>query len=58
MHDAKTMLSDLVGRCAEKPLFTSDELPHYAEVLWPSCFIRWLLLSVLVSVGAPEIRYA
>lgn len=33
MHDAKTMLSDLVGRCAEKPLFTSDELPHYAEVL-------------------------
>lgn len=27
------MLGDLVSRCAEKPLFTSDELAHYAEVL-------------------------
>ena len=27
------MLGDLVARGIEKPLFTSDELPHYAEVL-------------------------
>jgi len=33
MSDAQAMLNDLVSRCADKPLFTSDELPHYAEVL-------------------------
>jgi hypothetical protein len=33
MDDATKMLDDLAARFAEKPLFTSDELPHYAEVL-------------------------
>jgi len=33
MSDAQTMLKDLASRCAGKPMFTSDELPHYAEVL-------------------------
>ena len=27
------MLHDLTERCLNKPLFVSDELPHYAEVL-------------------------
>ena len=33
MDDARKMLDDLVARFTDKPLFTSDELSHYAEVL-------------------------
>ena len=33
MSDARHMLHDLSNRCIAKPLFVSDELPHYATVL-------------------------
>lgn len=33
LDDAKIFLKDLTSRLAEKPLFTSDELPHYKTVL-------------------------
>jgi hypothetical protein len=33
LDDARRMLKDLTGRCLGKPLFVSDELPHYATVL-------------------------
>jgi IS1 family transposase len=33
LADARKMLHDLAGRCQGKPLFVSDELPHYATVL-------------------------
>jgi hypothetical protein len=33
MADARKMLKDLTNRCVGKPLFVSDELPHYATVL-------------------------
>ena len=31
--DARQMLQDLTSRSRAKPLFVSDELPHYAAVL-------------------------
>lgn len=33
LEDARNMLKDLVSRSKEKPLFVSDELPHYGTVL-------------------------
>lgn len=33
LDDARRMLHDLAERCLNKPLFVSDELPHYATVL-------------------------
>ena len=33
MEDARRMLTDLTGRLKGKPLFVSDELPHYSTVL-------------------------
>jgi hypothetical protein len=33
MEDAQQMLKDLTSRCQCKPLFVSDELPHYGTVL-------------------------
>jgi hypothetical protein len=33
LDDARKFLKDLVGRLKGKPLFVSDELPHYATVL-------------------------
>ena len=33
MDDARRMLKDLIARCQGKPLFVSDELPHYGTVL-------------------------
>jgi hypothetical protein len=33
LDDARQMLKDLIGRCLGKPLFVSDELPHYGTVL-------------------------
>lgn len=33
LDDARRMLTDLTGRCQGKPLFVSDELPHYGKVL-------------------------
>lgn len=33
MNDARRFLKDLVSRTQELPLFTSDELPHYADGL-------------------------
>lgn len=33
LHDARQMLKDLTARCQGKPLFVSDELPHYGTVL-------------------------
>lgn len=33
MDDARQMLKDLTSRCQCKPLFVSDELPHYGTVL-------------------------
>jgi hypothetical protein len=33
MDDARQMLKDLTARCQDKPLFVSDELPHYGTVL-------------------------
>ena len=33
MEDARQMLKDLTSRCQNKPLFVSDELPHYSTVL-------------------------
>ena len=33
LDDARQMLRDLINRCPSKPLFVSDELPHYATVL-------------------------
>ena len=33
MDDARRMLKDLTARCQGKPLFVSDELPHYGTVL-------------------------
>ena len=33
LDDARQMLKDLTARCQGKPLFVSDELPHYSTVL-------------------------
>ena len=33
LEDARIFLKDLVSRTREPPLFTSDELPHYADGL-------------------------
>jgi IS1 family transposase len=33
LEDARRMLKDLISRCQGKPLFVSDELPHYDTVL-------------------------
>lgn len=33
LDDARQMLTDLANRCQGKPLFVSDELPHYGTVL-------------------------
>ena len=33
LKDARQMLKDLTDRCQGKPLFVSDELPHYGTVL-------------------------
>jgi transposase-like protein len=33
LDDARRMLKDLTSRCEGKPLFVSDELPHYGTVL-------------------------
>lgn len=33
LEDARRFLKDLVSRTKEQPLFTSDELPHYADGL-------------------------
>ena len=33
LEDARRFLKDLVSRTVEVPLFTSDELPHYADAL-------------------------
>jgi hypothetical protein len=33
LDDARRMLKDLTDRCQGKPLFVSDELPHYGTVL-------------------------
>jgi hypothetical protein len=33
LDDARRMLKDLTARCKGKPLFVSDELPHYGTVL-------------------------
>jgi len=33
LNDARRMLKDLTARFEEKPLFVSDELPHYGTVL-------------------------
>jgi IS1 family transposase len=33
LDDARRMLKDLTSRCQCKPLFVSDELPHYGTVL-------------------------
>ena len=33
LDDARQMLKDLTARCQSKPLFVSDELPHYGTVL-------------------------
>jgi len=33
LDDARQMLKDVTVRCQGKPLFVSDELPHYATVL-------------------------
>lgn len=33
LDDARRMLKDLTARCQGKPLFVSDELPHYGTVL-------------------------
>ena len=33
LDDARMMLKDLTARCQGKPLFVSDELPHYGTVL-------------------------
>jgi transposase-like protein len=33
LEDARNFLKDLVSRTEELPLFTSDELPHYADGL-------------------------
>jgi len=33
LDDARHMLKDLTARCHDKPLFVSDELPHYGNVL-------------------------
>jgi hypothetical protein len=33
LEDARWMLKDLTVRCQGKPLFVSDELPHYGTVL-------------------------
>jgi hypothetical protein len=33
LDDARRMLKDLAVRCQDKPLFVSDELPHYGTVL-------------------------
>jgi len=33
LDDARRMLKDLTARCQSKPLFVSDELPHYGTVL-------------------------
>jgi transposase-like protein len=33
LDDARQMLKDLTARCKGKPLFVSDELPHYGTVL-------------------------
>jgi IS1 family transposase len=33
LDDARRMLKDLTARCQCKPLFVSDELPHYGTVL-------------------------
>jgi IS1 family transposase len=33
LKDARSFLSDLKSRCKEKPLFVSDELPHYEDGL-------------------------
>jgi IS1 family transposase len=33
LDDARRMLKDLTSRCQGKPLFVSDELPHYGTVL-------------------------
>ena len=33
LDDARQMLKDLTSRCQDKPLFVSDELPHYGTVL-------------------------
>jgi hypothetical protein len=31
LDDARRMLKDLTSRCQGKPLFVSDELPHYGK---------------------------
>ncbi len=33
LEDARLFLKDLVSRTTQQPLFTSDELPHYADGL-------------------------
>ncbi len=33
MEEARSFLKDLISRTAQKPLFVSDELPHYADAL-------------------------
>jgi len=33
LEDARRFLKDLVSRTSQQPLFTSDELPHYADGL-------------------------
>lgn len=37
LDDCRTFINDLVSRISTKPLFTSDELPHYETVL-RECF--------------------
>lgn len=33
LEEARCFLKDLIGRTQDKPLFVSDELPHYADGL-------------------------
>ena len=33
LQDCRTFIKDLIGRIVSKPLFTSDELPHYQTAL-------------------------
>ena len=33
MEEARCFLKDLIARTQDKPLFVSDELPHYADGL-------------------------
>ena len=51
LDDARRMLKDLTARCQGKPLFVSDELPHYGTVLG-ELFHAIIFLRIITHTGS------